>query len=138
MMHTLTPRRWLVLVAMMLTASLGDTFLDIGMKRVGPVSLTQWSTLLRAVGTPWVAAGILLLLGFLASQMTALSWADLTYVLPMTSLSYVMMALLARFWLHEHVSPSRWAGVALIVAGVGFVATGPSLTTPDSAPKVLP
>jgi drug/metabolite transporter (DMT)-like permease len=138
MMHTLTPRRWLVLVAMMLTASLGDTFLDIGMKQAGPVSLAQWSTLFRAIGTPWILAGILMLLGFLASQMTALSWADLTYVLPMTSLSYVMMALLARFWLHEHVSASRWAGVALIVAGVGFVATGPSLTTADTTPKVLP
>jgi drug/metabolite transporter (DMT)-like permease len=123
---------------MMLTASLGDTFLDIGMKRLGPISLARWTELIGAVSTPWVAAGIFLLLGFLASQMTALSWADLTYVLPMTSLSYVMMALLARFWLHEHVSTSRWAGVGLIVAGVGFVASGPSLTTADTAPKVLP
>jgi drug/metabolite transporter (DMT)-like permease len=138
MMHTLTPRRWLVLLAMMLTASLGDTFLDIGMKRIGPISVTHWSALLGAVMTPWVVAGILMLLGFLASQMTALSWADLTFVLPMTSLSYVMMVLLARFWLHEHVTAWRWAGVALIVAGVGFVAAGPSLTTTDTTPKRLP
>jgi drug/metabolite transporter (DMT)-like permease len=138
MMHTLTPRRWLVLLAMMLTASLGDTFLDIGMKRIGPISVTHWSALLGAVMTPWVVAGILMLLGFLASQMTALSWADLTFVLPMTSLSYVMMVLLARFWLHEHVTAWRWAGVALIVAGVGFVAAGPSLTTTDTTPKGLP
>jgi drug/metabolite transporter (DMT)-like permease len=61
--------------------------------------------------------------------MTALSWADLTYVLPATSFGYVLLALVARFLLHEHVSPLRWLGIALITGGVGFVAGGPSLTT---------
>jgi drug/metabolite transporter (DMT)-like permease len=68
--------------------------------------------------------------------MTALSWADLTYVLPATSLGYVLLALVARFVLHEHVSPLRWLGIALITGGVGFVAGGPSLTEhphPDPA-----
>ena len=60
--------------------------------------------------------------------MTALSWADLTYVLPATSLGYVLLALVARFVLHEHVSPLRWLGIVLITGGVGFVAGGPSLT----------
>ncbi|MGC2271743.1 MAG: hypothetical protein WA539_07145, partial [Candidatus Sulfotelmatobacter sp.] len=72
---------------------------------------------------------ILLLLAFFATYMTALSWADLTYVLPATSLGYVLLALVARFVLHEHVSPLRWLGIALITGGVGFVAGGPSLTT---------
>jgi len=61
--------------------------------------------------------------------MTALSWADLTYVLPATSLGYVLLALVARFLLHEHVSPLRWLGIALITGGVGFIAGGPELTT---------
>ena len=60
--------------------------------------------------------------------MTALSWADLTYVLPATSLGYVLLALVARFVLHEHVSPLRWLGIALITGGVGFIAGGPELT----------
>jgi drug/metabolite transporter (DMT)-like permease len=38
------------------------------------------------------------------------------------------MALISRFWLHEHVSLTRWAGIVLIVVGVGLVAGGPSLT----------
>ena len=46
--------------------------------------------LILAVLNPSVALGILLLLGFFASYMTALSWADLTYVLPATSLGYVL------------------------------------------------
>ena len=61
--------------------------------------------------------------------MNALSWADLTYVLPATSLGYVLLALVAKFALHEQVSPMRWVGIALITGGVGFVAGGPSLTS---------
>jgi len=81
-----------------------------------------------AVLNPWVACGILLLLAFFAAYMNALSWADLTYVLPATSLGYVLLALVAKFALHEQVSPLRWVGIALITGGVGFVAGGPSLT----------
>ncbi len=147
MAHTLTPSRYLVLLAVMLTASVGDTLLSHGMAQVGPVSLTHLGLLLRALVNPWVIAGILCLLGFFASYLSALSWADLTFVLPSTAFGYIIVALLARFWQHEHISPSRWTGILLIVCGVGFVANGPSLTEhpssalpPDAAidPRVTP
>jgi drug/metabolite transporter (DMT)-like permease len=48
--------------------------------------------------------------------------------MPATAFGYVVVALLSRFWLHEHLSPYRWAGIALIVCAVGFVAGGPSRT----------
>jgi len=104
--------------------------LSHGMKQTGNISLHHLSSLISAVLNPWVAVGILLLLAFFASYMNALSWADLTYVLPATSLGYVLLALIARFVLHEQVSPLRWLGIALISAGVGFVAGGPALTHP--------
>ena len=69
----------------------------------------------------------------LRCYLTALSWADLTFVLPATSLAYVAVAFLSRFWLHEQISPARWAGIALITAGVGFVTRGPAYTPRDSA-----
>src|SRR5579875_2823602 len=130
---TMTFRRYLVLAVVTLTASCGDTFLSRGMKTLGPVSLHHPLELIHAIFSPWIAAGIVLLIGFFASYLTALSWADLTYVLPASSLGYVIMAILARFWLHEHVSPTRWAGVVLITAGVGFVTRGPSYTDHSSA-----
>jgi drug/metabolite transporter (DMT)-like permease len=130
---TLTPRRYLVLVAIMLTASLGDTCLSIGMKHVGAISLHRLPDLLFALREPWIIAGILLLLGFFAAQITALSWADLTFVLPATSFSYVIMTVMAKIVLHENISLSRWLGVLFITAGVGFVARGPSLTTTPDA-----
>jgi drug/metabolite transporter (DMT)-like permease len=80
-----------------------------------------------------VIAGIVLLIGFFASYMTALSWADLTFVMPATAFGYVVVALLSRFWLHEHLSLSRCAGIVMIVCAVGFVANGPSRTEHESA-----
>jgi drug/metabolite transporter (DMT)-like permease len=128
MKHTLTMQRYLILLVVVFTASVGDTLLSHGMTQVGPVSLAHLGLLLTAMKNPWVVAGILCLLGFFASYLTALSWADLTFVLPSTAFGYVVVALLSKFWLHEAVSIYRWAGILLIVCGVGFVANGPSLT----------
>ena len=130
---TMTFRRYLVLAVVALTAPLGDTMLSLGMKQVGPVSLNQLSTLIHAVGTPDILIGIALLIGFFASYLTSLSWADLTYVLPATSIGNVIVALLARFWLHEQISHWRWLGILLITAGVGFVTQGPSYTEVENA-----
>jgi len=99
------------------------------MKQLGGVSLHDFSGLLFAILNPWVSIGIVLLLAFFASYMSALSWADLTYVLPATSLSYVLVAVVARIRFHEQISPTRWLGIALIAAGVGFVAAGPSVSS---------
>ncbi len=103
--------------------------LSHGMKQIGSISTHHLLSIVPAILNPWVAAGILLLLAFFAAYTTALSWADLTYVLPATSLGYVLLALIAMFVLHEHVSPSRWLGITLITGGVGFVAGGPEITT---------
>jgi drug/metabolite transporter (DMT)-like permease len=123
-----TFRKYLVLAGVTLCASIGDSLLSHGMKQVGNISLSHWSDVILAVLNPSVALGILLLLGFFASYMTALSWADLTYVLPATSLGYVLLTLIAKFFLHETVTTSRWIGILLISAGVGFVTQGPALT----------
>ena len=124
----MTPQRYLVLAFVAVTAPLGDTLLAIGMKQLGPVSFSHLGSLLHAVLTPYVAAGIAMLIGFFASYLTALSWADLTYILPTTSIGNVFIALLAHFWLHERLTPWRWLGIALITLGVGFVARGDSYT----------
>src|ERR1051326_1659701 len=102
--------------------------LSHGMKQTGNVSLHHLQSLLLAVTNPWVAIGIILLLAFFASYMNALSWADLTYVLPATSLGYVLLALIAKFMLHEQISLARWLGILLISSGVGFVTQGPEIT----------
>jgi drug/metabolite transporter (DMT)-like permease len=133
----MTLRKYLVLAGVTLFAATGDSMLSHGMKQVGNISLHDLPKVILAVTNPWVAGGILLLLAFFASYVTALSWADLTYVLPATSMGYVLLALTAKFVLHEAVSPLRWLGIALISAGVGFVAGGPAHTTPPHKTEEL-
>jgi drug/metabolite transporter (DMT)-like permease len=126
--HSLSPRQYLILGVVAVSAPLGDSCLKRGMAALPPITLAHPGALIAAVFTPWVALGIALLIGFFASYLTALSWADLTFVLPATAFGYVIIALLARFWLGESISLERWAGIVLITLGVGFVAQGPSLT----------
>lgn len=127
-MHRLKPSQYLVLLAVTVTAPMGDALLARGMRQIGTVDLQHLNLLWHALFNPWVDAGIVLLIGFLATYTTALSWADLTFVMPATSLSYVIIALLGHVLLGEHLSLSRWLGIALIMCAVGFVAGGPSRT----------
>lgn len=125
----MTFRKYLVLAGVAVFGSVGDSMLSRGMKELGSVSVLHLEQVVFALRNPWIVAGILLLLAFFAAYMTALSWADLTYVLPATSVGYVLLALIAKFVLHEQVTPARWIGILLVTAGVGFVASGPALTS---------
>lgn len=136
MNHRLKPSQYAILLAVMLSASIGDTLLSRGMSQVGAVDLHHLGLLWQALFNPNIIFGILFLIGFFASYMTALSWADLTFVMPATAFGNVFVALLSRFWLHEHLSLYRWTGIALIVCAVGFVAGGPSRTEHDEHPAL--
>ncbi len=129
----MTFRKYLVLAGVTFFSSVGDALLSYGMKQVGSISLAHPFTVILAVFNPWVAVGIVFLLAFFTCYLSSLSWADLTYVLPATSIGYVLMALIAKFALHEQVSLVRWLGIALISAGVCFVTQGPERTSTRKA-----
>lgn len=121
-------RKYLVLLAIIIFGSCGDVLLSRGMRDVGQISVRHIPNLIPALANPWILLGVASLLIFFTSYSTALSWADLTFVLPATAVGYVVIALLSHFFLHEQISIQRWIGILLIVAGVGFVAGGPSRT----------
>lgn len=111
---------------------LSNVFGNFLMKRGLPseaLSPTQYITVLFR---PYVAAGVLLLILWLLSRMALLSWADLSYVLPVTSVGYILVALVGRVMLHEQITPLRWAGIVLIMSGVALVSGGAPRT---HAPK---
>ena len=134
----MTARKYLVLLAVVIFGSCGDVCLGRGMRDFGAVTTANWRHLFSVLSNLWIVGGICLLILFFCTYVTALSWADLTYVLPATALSYVVMAFLAKIFLHENVTLSHWIGIALITAGVGFVATGPPLTATDPHHAKLP
>jgi drug/metabolite transporter (DMT)-like permease len=108
-------------IIVILSNAFGNFFLDRGMH--GRVTTTPLQYV-SAILSPWAMMGISLLILWLLSRMALLSWADLSYVLPVTSLGYVASALLGRFLLHETVTPTRWAGTLFIVAGTILVGMG--------------
>jgi len=129
-------RKYFVLLAIVCFGGTGDVLLKRGMMNVGPINLHHPLSLLGALAQPWILIGIVCLTCFFASYLTALSWADLSYVLPATAMGYVVVALLSKYFLHEHVSPWRWAGVLLVSCGVGWVTRGPELTAQPREARV--
>ena len=108
-------------VIVILSNALGNFALALGMRHRATISITDYLT---AIFSPWVMLGISLLILWLLSRMALLSWADLSYVLPVTSLGYVASAVIGRFFLSEQITPQRWAGTLLIVAGTVLVGRG--------------
>jgi len=108
-----------------LTQVFGDYFLSRGLRQVGSLVGEPPIAFILAFLNPWVALGVTLLILWLFFHMVLLSWADLSYVLPVTSIGYVLVALTGRFFLGETVSWMRWSGVAMIVGGVILVGRTP-------------
>ncbi len=121
-----------MVLLMVVCANLGDLMLKRGMLQIGAVQISLpgvWHALLSTIhnGTIWL--GILFLIGFTLCYMTAVSWADYSYVMPAGAFGYAVQTTLAVVILHEAVNAQRWVGVVLIVAGVLLVGqTHPSTT----------
>lgn len=123
-------KQMLVLASVPLAGTAGNTLLAVGMRQIGRIGTHNWRLLFAAFLNPYVIVGILLLIGFFGSYLTALSWADLTYVIPATSFGYILVPLVSHIFLKESISAYRWMGVALISCGVIIGAQGPVRTGP--------
>lgn len=140
----------MIMVIAVVAVTVGDLFMSHAMKKLGPLkvdSLFAWwngNTGLATVGKDiyqllwliftqvyvWIA--IAFMLTFLVLWMVALSWSDLTFVMPLTALTYVLNAILVGPFLGEEVSPLRWLGTLLIAVGVAVV----SAESEETAEKV--
>jgi drug/metabolite transporter (DMT)-like permease len=115
-----------------LANAIGNVVLSLGMRQVG--SIGSYSPLqlavasLRAMGNPLVLSGVALLIVFFIAHMLVLNWADLSYVLPVTSIGYVLVAVLSWGLLREPIRPMRWLGILVITAGVMVVGGTPHAT----------
>lgn len=118
-------KSWICAIVVVLSNVFGNFFMKRGM----PATLATPLEYITVLFQPWVALGVLLLILWMMSRMTLLSWADLSYVLPVTSVGYVLVALAGKVLLNEQITTKRWAGIGLIVAGVALVSGG----TPQTA-----
>jgi len=135
--HRLRFKTLVMVLLMVVCANAGDLMLARGMKRIGEVKISVpglWQALLATIHNEIIWLGILFLIAFTLCYMTAVSWADYSYVMPAGAFGYAVQTMLAVVVMHEFVSPKRWIGVAFICVGVLLVGqTKPSTTVPGPA-----
>jgi drug/metabolite transporter (DMT)-like permease len=124
-------KTWIFTAIVVLSNAFGDFFMKRGM----PDSARLNSPLdyIRMLFHPWVALGVVLLVLWQLSRMALLSWADLSYVVPVTAVGYVLVALIGKALLQEDITARRWVGILLIMAGVALVGGTAHSTLPDRA-----
>ncbi len=109
----------------------GDILMAQAMKSIGEVKVTGlrslWRTGITVFTTPKVWLAIFFMAVFFFLWLAVLSWAELTFALPLTALTYVLNALLAPSCLGEQVTPLRWLGTVVIALGVALVAYSEAL-----------
>lgn len=76
---------------------------------------------LRSIGLPWMWVGVALMsLGFF-SLLAILSFQEVSFVVPVSALSYAVGAFGSKAFLGERISRSRWMGIAVVCLGVTIV-----------------
>ena len=117
----------IVLSIAVLSQAAGNTILSKGMKDFVAASSAQGDAGLpwmawQLIGSPSVCLGTLFLTVFFVLFSAALSWEDLSFVVPITSMGYVVSLVFAHHFLQETVSTTRWLGTVVISLGVLLVA----------------
>lgn len=122
-------RTYLVLLWFIALRAFGNLSLAWGARHVAEDLAFNPAGYLKAVLNPYIAAGIVMLMASLVTRMALFSVADLSFVLPMTSVGYVVAVGFGKAFLHEHVSAARWVGALLIFAATALVGSTPQNTT---------
>jgi uncharacterized membrane protein len=135
--HRLRFKTLVMVLLMVVCANTGDLMLARGMKQIGNVEISVpglQQALLSTIESGSIWIGILFLIGFTLCYMTAVSWADYSFVMPAGAFGYAVQTMLAIVVLHEVVSPKRWVGVAMICVGVLLVGQTKPNTTNNTGP----
>jgi uncharacterized membrane protein len=119
-------RTFFIISLVILLNTLGNLTLTWGLRHVAERLGANPLDYMRAMLNPFVTAGISMLILWLLTRMALMSWADLSFLLPVTAIGYVLNEVLAHSVLHEQISRQRWVGTALIFAGALLVGS----TTP--------
>jgi drug/metabolite transporter (DMT)-like permease len=115
----------LMIAIVVIGGSAGDVFITKGMKQIGEISTVHLGELAgiaaRVLANKNFLAGILFMACSFFAFLAVLSWADLSFVLPATSLSFVITTIGAKFVLKEQISRLRLAGTLLVCLGVALI-----------------
>ncbi|MBE9009902.1 hypothetical protein IQ250_06750 [Pseudanabaenaceae cyanobacterium LEGE 13415] len=117
--------RTIVILLHIVCQVFGDVWLSRGMREIGAVNVPNLGAFvaiaIQFLTSPWIWLGIAFLISSLILYLVALSRFDLSYVLPITAITYVLSTALAILILREHVSALRLFGTCIITAGAFVV-----------------
>jgi drug/metabolite transporter (DMT)-like permease len=123
-------KTYFVVLLFLALRAVGNSAMAWGMKQVPERMAMNPALYLRAMLNPFVAMGVAALILALLTRIALFSLADLSFVLPVTAIGYVIMAFLGKVLLHETVTGRRWLGTIFIFAGAALVGSTPPDTTP--------
>lgn len=118
-------REFLLFTVIVVAGTGGEMFVARAMKNVGetlsfhPKEMAK--VVFRGLRQPYMWAGLLMMAIAFFSLLAALASYNVSFVVPVTALSYVAGAFGGAFFLREQVSVSRWTGVLLVAIGVTII-----------------
>ena len=128
-----------MLFALVLEA-VGVVLLSKGLKEIGDLGHIAVGEILRVVRSGItnrnILLGVALEAAFFACLLVLLSKRDVSFVWPLTALSFVLTTLAAQFYLKEHVTTARWLGVVFIMIGAAFITWSEQQKKTAAAPPV--
>lgn len=119
----------IILLLLIVTAGTGgELCISRAMKTVGEVKdfrpVALFRVIVRAMHVGWMWIGFLLSIVAFLALLGALSIENVSFVVPVTAISYAAGTLGGKIFLKERVSLQRWVGVALVCIGVTLVFIG--------------
>jgi drug/metabolite transporter (DMT)-like permease len=115
----------IILLIGLVFESAGVVLLKKGMTQIGEVKRISAAEIARVVGAgatnAQILLGVLFEALFFICLLILMARSDISLLWPLTGLSFVFATLAAMVFLHEQVSPVRWAGVILIMLGAGLI-----------------
>lgn len=118
-------KTWLAIFAVAFGDSAGDIFLSVGMKQIGDLKSAKIRDIILFVSKIFtnylIMTGILCMTISFVMFLSVLSWADISFVRPASSIGYLVSLLGARLILNERITQNRLFGTTLICTGVAFL-----------------
>ncbi len=117
-------KTFLLLLSLIVCSSLGEILSAKGMRKVGAVSFRPKAligSIGRMIRNPYLFCGVACMAASFFSFISLLSYADLSFIVPLTAVGYITNTAGARFFLNERISKERWMGTLLVTLGVGII-----------------
>ena len=118
-------REFLILSLLVVSGTGGELCVSHAMKKIGevddfrPLALVKF--ILRALRVGWMWLGVAMMAVAFFSLLAMLSFENVSFVVPVTALSYAAGAVGATIFLRERINTQRWVGVAIVCVGVTIV-----------------